>query len=138
MAEHSRGIAFLIMDGVLPGNEGRDYVLRRIIRRAVQQGVSIGLDEPFLPRLSLTASSSSWARPTRRCSPAATRSAEIVGEEETRFTHTLAQGMGILDEALRRAPRLRRGASLRPSPLSSMTPTVSRSTSPGRSCRTAA
>ncbi len=102
MADHARGIAFLIMDGVLPGNEGRDYVLRRIIRRAVQQGVSIGLDEPFLARLcDRVVEIMADAYPAL----AASRDeiAAVVGEEEARFTRTLAQGMGILDEALRRA-----------------------------------
>ena len=102
MAEHARGAAFMIVDGVLPGNDGRDYVLRRIIRRAVQQGVSIGVDKPFLADLAgevvermgaaypqLTAARSDIER--------------VVLEEETRFRHTLQQGMGILDEALRRA-----------------------------------
>jgi len=102
MAEHARGAAFLVMDGVLPGNDGRDYVLRRIIRRAVQQGVAIGLERPFLAALAdevvglmgdaypeLVA-----ARPEIE---------RVVGEEERRFRRTLDQGMGILDEALRRA-----------------------------------
>ncbi len=102
MAEHSRGIAFLVMDGVLPGNEGRDYVLRRIIRRAVQQGVAIGLDEPFLARLcERVVDLMGEAYPTLATSRDAI--VEIVGEEEARFTRTLNQGMGILDEALRRA-----------------------------------
>jgi alanyl-tRNA synthetase len=102
MADHARGIAFLVMDGVLPGNEGRDYVLRRIIRRAVQQGVSIGLDEPFLARLcDRVVDTMADAYPAL----AASREeiAAVVGEEEARFTRTLAQGMAILDEALRRA-----------------------------------
>ena len=102
MADHARGIAFLIMDGVLPGNEGRDYVLRRIIRRAVQQGVAIGLDEPFLARLcERVVELMGGAYPTLVASRDAI--VEITGEEEARFTHTLAQGMAILDEALRRA-----------------------------------
>jgi alanyl-tRNA synthetase len=102
MAEHARGIAFLIMDGVLPGNEGRDYVLRRIIRRAVQQGVSIGLDEPFLARLcDLVIDIMAEAYPPLLAAREAIL--EIVAEEEARFTRTLAQGMSILDEALRRA-----------------------------------
>ena len=102
IAEHSRGIAFLIMDGVLPGNEGRDYVLRRIIRRAVQQGVAIGLDEPFLARLcERVVELMGEAYPALVASREAI--VEIVGEEEARFTHTLTQGLGILDEALRRA-----------------------------------
>ncbi len=102
MADHARGVAFLIMDGVLPGNEGRDYVLRRIIRRAVQQGVSIGLDEPFLARLcDRVVDVMADAYPALVASR--DEIAAVVGEEEARFTRTLAQGMGILDEALRRA-----------------------------------
>jgi alanyl-tRNA synthetase len=102
IAEHARAVAFLIMDGVLPGNEGREYVLRRIIRRAVQQGVSIGLEEPFLTTLC--------ARVVTMMKDAypelVTHQAEIervVGEEEVRFRRTLEQGTGILAEALRRA-----------------------------------
>ncbi len=102
MAEHARGAAFLVMDGVLPGNEGRDYVLRRIIRRAVQQGVGIGVREPFLAILTdevvdlmgeaypqLVAQRDEIHR--------------VVDDEEVRFRRTLEQGMGILEEALRRA-----------------------------------
>ncbi|HJW74427.1 MAG TPA: alanine--tRNA ligase, partial [Thermoleophilia bacterium] len=102
MAEHARGVAFLVMDGVAPGNEGRDYVLRRVIRRAVQQGVGIGLREPFLTRLCAhVVDIYQEAYPEL----AAVREGilEVVGEEEARFTRTLEQGMDILDEALRRA-----------------------------------
>jgi alanyl-tRNA synthetase len=102
MAEHARGAAFLVMDGVVPSNEGRGYVLRRIIRRAVQQGVSIGIDEPFLAGLC--------ARVVDLMGDAypalVSGRDEIVAavdEEETRFRRTLQQGMSILDEALRRA-----------------------------------
>jgi len=102
MADHARGIAFLVMDGVLPGNEGRDYVLRRIIRRAVLQGVSIGLDEPFVARLcDQVVAIMGEAYPPL----AASRDGilEVVGAEEMRFRRTLDQGLGILDEAMRRA-----------------------------------
>ena len=102
MAEHARGIAFLIMDGVLPGNEGRDYVLRRIIRRAVQQGVSIGLEKPFLAQLcDAVVDQMGGAYPDLAAARGTVR--DVVGEEEVRFRRTLAQGMEILDEALRRA-----------------------------------
>ena len=102
MAEHARAVAFLVMDGVTPGNEGRDYVLRRVIRRAVQQGVGIGLHEPFLARLcSLVVDDYQEAYP--ELAAARERILDVVGEEESRFTRTLEQGMGILDEALRRA-----------------------------------
>jgi alanyl-tRNA synthetase len=102
ISEHARGVAFLVMDGVLPGNEGRDYVLRRIIRRAVQQGVSIGLEQPFLATLC--------GRVTELMRDAypelGAKRAEIervAEEEEVRFRRTLEQGTRILDEALRRA-----------------------------------
>lgn len=102
MAEHARGAAFLVMDGVLPGNDGRDYVLRRIIRRAVQQGVAIGVREPFLATLAegvIDAMGDAYPQLV------AVRDevARVIGEEEVRFRQTLHQGMGILDEALRRA-----------------------------------
>jgi len=102
MAEHARGAAFLVMDGVLPGNDGRDYVLRRIIRRAVQQGVSIGIDEPFLAKLTdAVVAIMGGAYP--RLVEAQPEIRRVVREEELRFRRTLSQGMGILEEALRRA-----------------------------------
>jgi alanyl-tRNA synthetase len=102
MAEHARGAAFLVMDGVLPGNDGRDYVLRRIIRRAVQQGVAIGLERPFLATLAeRVVEQMAVAYP--RLAAARADIVRVIEEEEVRFRHTLQQGMGILDEALRRA-----------------------------------
>jgi alanyl-tRNA synthetase len=102
MAEHARGASFLVMDGVLPGNDGRDYVLRRIIRRAVQQAVAIGVEKPVLADLTdavVELMGGAYpalveARPEIR---------RVVNEEEVRFRRTLDQGMGILEEALRRA-----------------------------------
>ena len=52
IAEHGRGIAFLIGDGVIPGNEGRGYVLRRLLRRAALFGRKLGLDKPFLAEIA--------------------------------------------------------------------------------------
>jgi alanyl-tRNA synthetase len=102
MAEHARGAAFLVMDGVLPGNDGRDYVLRRIIRRAVQQGVAIGVEQPFLA--TLAGEVVDMMGPAYPQLVAAREDIErVVRDEEVRFRHTLQQGMGILDEALRRA-----------------------------------
>ena len=102
MADHARAVAFLIMDGVLPGNEGRDYVLRRIIRRAVQQGVAIGLRDPFLARLcGLVVERMGTAYPGLLSAHRAIE--EVADDEERRFRHTLEQGMGTLEEALRRA-----------------------------------
>jgi alanyl-tRNA synthetase len=102
MAEHARGASFLIMDGVLPGNDGRDYVLRRIIRRAVQQAVAIGVEKPFLSTLTdAVVEQMGPAYPSLvQAQPEVRR---VVHEEEVRFRRTLEQGMGILEEALRRA-----------------------------------
>jgi alanyl-tRNA synthetase len=102
MAEHARGAAFLVMDGVLPGNDGRDYVLRRIIRRAVQQGVSIGVEHPFLGALvAEVVELMGGAYP--QLGAARGEIVAVIEEEEVRFRRTLQAGMGILDEALRRA-----------------------------------
>jgi len=102
IAEHARGIAFLVTDGVSPGNEGRDYVLRRLIRRAVQQGVGIGLHEAFLAKLCERVVEM-YHEAYPELGAARATILEVAGEEEARFTRTLEQGMGILDEALRRA-----------------------------------
>ena len=102
MAEHARGTAFLIMDGVLPGNDGRDYVLRRIIRRAVQQAVAIGVDKPFLADLTDTVVEVMGAAYPGLVT-AQPEIRRVAGEEEVRFRRTLEQGTGILEEALRRA-----------------------------------
>ncbi len=102
MAEHARGAAFLVMDGVLPGNDGRDYVLRRIIRRAAQQGVSIGMERPFLGALA-AAVVDLMGGPYPQLVAARDEIVNVIEEEEVRFRRTLQQGMGILDEALRRA-----------------------------------
>ena len=102
MAEHARAAAFLIMDGVLPGNEGRDYVLRRVIRRAVQQGVSIGLEKPFLAGLAGQVVDEMGAAYPQLVA-ARSEIERVVSGEETRFRRTLDQGMGIIEEALRRA-----------------------------------
>jgi alanyl-tRNA synthetase len=102
MAEHARGASFLVMDGVLPGNDGRDYVLRRIIRRAVQQAVAVGVDKPFLATLTdAVVDVMGGAYPALvEAQPEIRR---VVDDEEVRFRRTLDQGMGILEEALRRA-----------------------------------
>jgi alanyl-tRNA synthetase len=102
MAEHARGVAFMVVDGVSPGNEGRDYVLRRLIRRAVQQGVGIGLHEPFLAKLCERVVEM-YQEAYPELAAARATILEVTGEEEARFTRTLEQGMGILDESLRRA-----------------------------------
>jgi len=102
MAEHARGASFLIMDGVLPGNDGRDYVLRRVIRRAVQQAVAIGVETPFLATLTdAVVDLMGGAYPALVDAQPEIR--RVVDDEEVRFRRTLDQGMGILEEALRRA-----------------------------------
>jgi alanyl-tRNA synthetase len=99
IADHIRASAFLITDGVLPGNEGRGYVLRRIIRRALRHGHELGIDVPFFHRL---------VKPLERemggAFPELTAKVDHVEQvlkaEEERFDETLSQGMAILEEAL--------------------------------------
>jgi alanyl-tRNA synthetase len=100
LADHSRASAFLIGDGVMPSNEGRGYVLRKIIRRAVRHGRMLGLDRPFLFEMAQQV-----AEGTRDAYPELLenigRVAGVVRHEEERFAHTIDIGLGKLDEELR-------------------------------------
>ena len=96
IADHARAVAFLITDGVLPSNEGRGYVLRRILRRAVRRGKFIGLDTPFLHKVTGKVIEMMGAT-----YPELLLSEKIIlratrGEEE-RFFETLVRGLEILD-----------------------------------------
>jgi alanyl-tRNA synthetase len=97
LADHGRGMAFLVADGVLPSNEGRGYVLRRIIRRAVQHGYRIGLEPPFLDGLSeVVAGQMGEAYP--ELAEHRQRIGEVLKAEEERFAQTLARGMRLFEE----------------------------------------
>jgi len=100
IADHIRACAFLIVDGVLPGNEGRGYVLRRIIRRAIRHGKKLGMDKPFFFRLvAPLAKEMGAAYPELRKAQAHVE--KVLKKEEIRFAETLDSGMEILEEAIR-------------------------------------
>ncbi len=99
IADHIRATAFLVSDGVIPSNEGRGYVQRRIIRRAIRHGYKLGQKTPFFHKLvgDLVAVMGD-AYPNMASQQA--RITEVLRVEEERFFETLATGMQILDEAL--------------------------------------
>ncbi len=100
IADHSRAATFLISDGVLPSNEGRGYVLRKIIRRAITHGRLLGYDKPFLHRMVLAVCDLMQdAYPELKES--ADRVAKTVLSEEQRFAHTLDIGLRKLEDAIR-------------------------------------
>ena len=99
IADHIRTSGFLIMDGMLPSNEGRGYVLRRIIRRALRHGNKIGLTEPFFHRLVGTlADVMGKAHPD--LAEARGRIEDALLQEEERFAQTLQTGLKVLDEGV--------------------------------------
>jgi len=104
VADHLRAVAFLLADGVIPANEGRGYVLRRLLRRAVRHGMRLGFDEPFLCRLLPVAGEAMGdAYPEL----GATRSASeaTVRAEEEKFLATVATGSRMVQEAIEEAKR---------------------------------
>nr|MCH9645097.1 alanine--tRNA ligase [Pseudomonadota bacterium] len=99
IADHIRSTAFMIVDGVIPSNEGRGYVLRRIIRRAIRHGHKIGIEKTFFYRLApVLALEFKEAYPELKKSLANVE--KVLKREEERFAQTLDQGMGILEAAI--------------------------------------
>ncbi|MFZ1608638.1 MAG: alanine--tRNA ligase [Rhodoferax sp.] len=99
IADHIRATAFLVSDGVIPSNEGRGYVQRRIIRRAIRHGYKLGKKTPFFHKLVKDLVQVMGAAYPHMASQEA-RITEVLRVEEERFFETLATGMQILDEAL--------------------------------------
>lgn len=99
MADHSRAVAFMIADGILPSNEGRGYVLRRLLRRAVMKGHLLGLNKPFLNKYV-----DEIVNLMGHVYPEIVDNRELMGRiilsEEERFGANLRQGRTFLDEAL--------------------------------------
>src|SRR3989475_2484955 len=99
VADHARAVSFLIGDGVLPANEGRGYVLRRILRRAARHGVLLGLERPFLP----AAADAVIDQMSPVFPELAERRAFIpsrIRREEERFLETLTHGLGLLENEI--------------------------------------
>src|SRR5207245_220656 len=96
LADHGRSMTFLVGDGLEPGNEGRGYILRRIIRRAVRHGRLLGLERPFLRELA-TAVIERMAPAYANLKADQAAILEAIAAEEAKFNQTLAQGMTILD-----------------------------------------
>ena len=93
IADHARGGTFLIGDGVLPGNEGRAYVLRRILRRAVRHGRKLGLEKPFLAEMAgVVVDQFAGFHPELRERQGQIE--RVLGHEEASFGRTLASGLG--------------------------------------------
>ncbi|MDA0815029.1 MAG: alanine--tRNA ligase [Chloroflexi bacterium] len=107
MTEHARALAFLVSDGVLPSNEGRGYVLRRLLRRAIYFAHKIGVREPFLAALADVA-----VEHSRAANPEVEQQREFIKRiatvEEARFRATLERGLDLLDEIMDREQASRR------------------------------
>jgi alanyl-tRNA synthetase len=101
IADHARATTFLITDGVLPTNEGRGYVLRKIIRRAIRHGRLLGATDPFLFEMIKTVRDLMGDAYPELRDPSAARVPEIVLAEEKRFSHTLDVGLRKLEEELK-------------------------------------
>jgi alanyl-tRNA synthetase len=111
IADHIRACSFLIVDGVIPGNEGRGYVLRRIVRRAIRHGYKLGQKQPFFFRMVEDLDRVMGdAYPELRS--AKKRVADVLKQEEERFAETLENGMGVLESALASGEKLLDGETV--------------------------
>ena len=111
IADHIRACSFLIVDGVIPGNEGRGYVLRRIIRRAIRHGYKLGQTKPFFHKVVADlAKAMGEAYP--ELPKVQDRVTQILKQEEERFAETLENGMKLLEQALGREDRMLDGETV--------------------------
>ncbi len=100
IADHARATTFLVSDGVLPSNEGRGYVLRRIMRRAIRYGRTLGMTKPFMTAIcAKVVDDMNHAYP--HLNDAAKLLAKVVENEEVRFLETLDHGLAMLEEKMR-------------------------------------
>jgi alanyl-tRNA synthetase len=99
IADHIRACSFLIADGVLPSNEGRGYVLRRIIRRAIRHGYKLGQTQPFFHTL-VAALEAEMGEAYPELKTQRSHIERVLKQEEERFAETLSQGMSLLDSAI--------------------------------------
>ena len=99
IADHVRAASFLIADGVQPSNEGRGYVLRRIMRRAIRHGFMLGQRQPFFHTL-VAALEQQMGSAYPELTTQRTHIEKVILQEEERFAETLAQGMSLLDTAI--------------------------------------
>ena len=99
IADHIRSAAFMVVDGVLPSNEGRGYVLRRIIRRAVRHGYQLGQQQPFFHAL-VEALDQQMGDAYPELRQAKVQVTQVLRSEEMRFVETLGQGMRMLDAVI--------------------------------------
>ncbi|MCI3950619.1 MAG: alanine--tRNA ligase [Burkholderiales bacterium] len=111
IADHIRACSFLIVDGVIPSNEGRGYVLRRIVRRAIRHGYKLGQTDPFFHRL-VADLSRAMGEAYPELPKVADRVSQVLRQEEERFAETLANGMKVLEGALNREDRMLDGETV--------------------------
>src|SRR5207247_6002064 len=95
IADHGRAVTFLVADGILPSNEGRGYVLRRLLRRAARRGKLLGLERPFLHEV-VGAVVQAMGRAYPEVAQQHRRIAEVVKGEEERLSATLDRGLALL------------------------------------------
>jgi alanyl-tRNA synthetase len=111
IADHIRACSFLVCDGVIPSNEGRGYVLRRIIRRAIRHGYKLGQSQPFFySMVADLALAMGQAYPELVAAQA--KIADVLKTEEERFAETLEHGMGVLEAAMKKEDRMLDGETV--------------------------
>jgi alanyl-tRNA synthetase len=97
IADHARTTAFLLAEGILPDRTGREYVLRRVMRRAIRHGHRLGIERPFLHEVALAVAELMGAEYPELCERR-DHIASVAEQEEVRFRQTIERGLGLLDE----------------------------------------